>query len=191
MSITTLETDHGLPYKEACEILERNKEKLEKHGSDFAIRNCGFYVRKVPVNRMGTGYDFVCMVTGKIRTGNENKKSPQIFTRRPEDHNMKSHGWFEFSRHWKYCNNEAHAKHLWEFWYKCGAILHACVLCSLIRRGVPVPAEMPWHNAWWCMSAALNARADAQRASATLHARVCKWSPGWVHACGRESASGR
>jgi hypothetical protein len=117
--LSTLHTDLGLDYKDACDLIETNKEQLEKYGSNTHVRDVGFYIRKQPVNKLETGNDIITLVTGRIRHSGEGKHSnAQVTQRHPWSASGKSICFANFRMHWKLCKNEKMAQYLWEFWYK-------------------------------------------------------------------------
>lgn len=111
-------TDVGLTYDEACEIVESNKDQLEKYGSNMNVREVGFYIRKQPQNCLGSGMDKIVLITGRLRHAGESKHV-QATTRTPWDNNAKSSPMYHLKVHWKLCKDEKAAERLWNHWYKC------------------------------------------------------------------------
>jgi hypothetical protein len=123
MYMSTLVTDIGLTYEEACGLIESNKEMLETYGSNFPVKDVGFYVRKYPQNQLGTGEDKIVLITGRIRHAGEGRHTVQVSTRYPWDKSAKSQHFYNLKQHWKLCKNEKRAQKLWNLWYKCVADL--------------------------------------------------------------------
>jgi hypothetical protein len=64
VKLSTVMVEVGLPYEEAEALVEENKRQLETFGSRIRVADVGFYVRRVPKDQLGTGKDFICLVTG-------------------------------------------------------------------------------------------------------------------------------
>ena len=126
MIMSTLVTDIGLTYGDAVEIIKSNKEQLEKYGSNMAIRDVGFYIRKQPLNMLGTGRDKIVLVTGRIRQAGEGKNVVMATMRYPWDNNAKSNNLFTLKQHWKLCKDEKAAKNLWNHWHR---YVHQACIC--------------------------------------------------------------
>lgn len=77
MWLTTLEADMGLTYEEACDLLGKNKDQIQRYGSRLPQSKVGFYVKRHPVDRLGTGRDDIVLVTGAIRRVYENQFQPK------------------------------------------------------------------------------------------------------------------
>lgn len=84
MSLTTLEADLGLTYEEACDLLGKNKDQIERYGSRLPKSKVGFYAPRNPENRLGTGRDHIILVTGGIKRVSDNWHQPlSAFVRYP------------------------------------------------------------------------------------------------------------
>lgn len=118
MRLTTLNIEVGLSYEEAVQLIEENKVQLEKYGSRLPLASVGFYVRKRPQNALETGRDKIALVTGVIRTPGDGR-TVRILQRAPWQCNAANQHWDQFRSHWKLEKNEAAARKLWQFWYKC------------------------------------------------------------------------
>lgn len=123
MVMSTFITDVGLSYQEAVDIIQSNKDQLEKYGSNLAVKEVGFYIRKHRQNQLGTGRDRILLITGRIRHAGEGKQNVQVSTRSPWDNNAKTQPMNHLKLHWKLCKKEEAAKELWNFWYKCASFI--------------------------------------------------------------------
>ena len=72
--LTSLNVDVGLPLDEAEQLLADNKAQIENYGSRIDIKAVGFYVRRQPVNVLGTGRDKICLVTATMKVANDGGK---------------------------------------------------------------------------------------------------------------------
>lgn len=77
MCLTTLEADMGLTYDEACDLLGKNKDQIQRYGSRLSKSRVGFYVKRWPEDRLGTGRDDIVLVTGAIRRVYDNQFQPK------------------------------------------------------------------------------------------------------------------
>lgn len=116
--LSTLHVEIGLPYEEAVQMIDVNKEQLEKYGSRLPIGNVGFYVRRQPKNMLGTGHDRICLVTGVIRYAGDGR-DVRVLVRQPWSRNAGNVLWHHFRMHWKLEKNEKSALRQWNFWHKC------------------------------------------------------------------------
>jgi hypothetical protein len=57
----------GLPFEEAEEMIEANKKQIQTYGSRVDEAAVGFYIRRHTKDMLGTGKDYICLVTGMIK----------------------------------------------------------------------------------------------------------------------------
>lgn len=127
--LTTVQIEMGLPFDAAQELMETNLSMMEEYGSRIKQTEVGFYVKRAPDNQLDTGKDFICLVTGLVKQGNDGQAHTgrKVLQRWPWARTASRHTLGHLKNNWKRVTNEKAAKALWAFWYKCASPVAACM----------------------------------------------------------------